>query len=61
MNRARIIERLRDWWRGYSQEDVRSLMEKLHTPSKSGALIPLTKREHAALCAGFGIAEPYSR
>ncbi len=41
---------LRDWWRGYSDEDIQSACRKiLATPDFPGTIIPMTQREIEAL------------
>jgi hypothetical protein len=39
---------LRDWWRGYSDADLRSLYWKLDEVAPAGSIIQLTNREYAA-------------
>lgn len=40
--------RIRDWWRGYTNDDVASAMRKTEGPHKPGAIIPFTSAEHRA-------------
>lgn len=43
------MQRLIDWWRGYTEADVLSLQDKVGVP---GALDNLTLAEYKALLAG---------
>lgn len=54
----RVFERFRDWWRGYSDDDLRSAYEKLANPLC--IILPdrvvawrLTKREMLAAWPGL--------
>jgi hypothetical protein len=42
---------LSDWWRGYSDEDVRSAHDRLAADCRPGALIFMTHRELRAVVA----------
>lgn len=46
-----IRTKLGDWWRGYTNEDLLSLSEKLRDKREPGAIVPLTQREWNALRA----------
>jgi uncharacterized protein YbjT (DUF2867 family) len=39
---------LRDWWRGYTDDDIRTLAAKLREPRPPGGTVPLTSREWRA-------------
>lgn len=41
---------LRDWWRGYSDADIRRVEIKLSRMPGPGGYIPLSGRELKALC-----------
>ncbi len=43
-----ILLKFRDWWRGYSDEDVESLWRKLDANKKPGKITRLTRREYRA-------------
>lgn len=46
----------RDWFRGYTDDDMRSLMAKMEAEHASGSIIELTAAEYRALernCIGF--------
>ena len=40
--------RIRDWWRGYTNDDIASVMRKIEGPHKPGAVIHFTSAEHLA-------------
>lgn len=44
-----IVELFRDWWRGYGDDDIESLGEKMAVPRRPGTVIALTGREWLAL------------
>jgi hypothetical protein len=48
-----MIERLREWWRGYDLEDAISLAARLNDASLQhmppGTVVPITRREQKAL------------
>jgi hypothetical protein len=44
-----IRTRLRDWWRGFTTDDLISLNAKLYTVVPPGSVIELTRAEHAAM------------
>ena len=46
----KLTERIRDWWRGYSEADVDSLLAKLQGERRPYAIIPITAREMRAIC-----------
>jgi len=52
MQRLRIW--LRDWLRGYTDDDMRSLYAKLQQVHPPGGIIPLTNPEWAAYKAALG-------
>jgi hypothetical protein len=46
-----LRSRLRDWWRGYTNDDLRSLGEKMKTSrvAPEGSVVELTRAEAKAL------------
>ena len=44
-----LIERIRDWWRGYSLADVESVRRKMSGPREPWAIIPVSHEEMRAL------------
>lgn len=46
----KLFRKLRDWWRGYTDEDIKSLTHKLKWENLTvGRSIPITKGEANAL------------
>ena len=56
----RIKTWLRDWWRGYSDADVMTLLAKMEKGKsmKPGSVIELTNREARAMHKGAQMALP---
>lgn len=49
-----LRERIRDWWRGYSDADIASLRAKFEANRRPYAVIPVTNAEMRALNDGHG-------
>lgn len=48
----KMMIRLRDWWRGFNNEDLASALRKIESSStKPGAFIPLSPAEFKAWVA----------
>jgi hypothetical protein len=46
-----MLKLLRDWWKGYDADDLRSLRAKLRGVPEPGGTIELTRREFKAYLA----------
>lgn len=45
------LEKIRDWWRGYTYADVLAVHDKFKPfKYKTGEIVPVTQRELRALC-----------
>ena len=42
---------IRDWWRGYSNEDIASAIRKMEGPHEPGSIVPVSNRELRAYVA----------
>ena len=46
----KLKDKLKDWWRGYSKDDIVSATEKINGKPTPGGLILMTNREFKAMC-----------
>lgn len=44
-----FLDKLRDWWRGYSDQDVESVISKMRVDKRPGGVVLITNREMMAL------------